>query len=149
MYPRDNQAGGSGPPVVSTTGDREILVEEGPSGTAIGSHGGEGEMRDVHEIFTTFKNEFPEIAACHEQMGKEIHVNGGPLDEKTRALLKVAISGASGHLRALETHSLAARQAGASEQEITHTLLLLIPTCGFPTFMEAYKTLQEFDGSGA
>jgi AhpD family alkylhydroperoxidase len=104
-------------------------------------------MKDVHEIFTTFKREFPEIAACHEQMGKEVHLNGGPLDEKTRALVKVAISGASGHLRALETHALAAREAGASGEEVTHALLLLIPTCGFPTFMEAYKTLRDFDRS--
>jgi 4-carboxymuconolactone decarboxylase len=101
-------------------------------------------MTDVHEIFTTFKEEFPDVAACHEALGKEIHVNGGPLDERTRILLKVAISGASGHLRALETHVWAARQAGVSDAEITHALLLLIPTCGFPTFMEAYKTLREF-----
>ncbi|MHB9150803.1 MAG: carboxymuconolactone decarboxylase family protein [Thermoleophilia bacterium] len=103
-------------------------------------------MEDVHEIFTTFKNEFPEVGKRHEELGKEVHLHGGPLDGKTRALLKIAISGAGGHLRALETHTLAARESGASDAEIAHALLLLIPTCGFPTFMEAYKTYREFKG---
>ena len=102
-------------------------------------------MEDVHEIFTKFKSEFPEVHKRHEELGKEVHLNGGPLGEKTRALMKVAISGASGHLRALETHILAARESGASEAEISHSLLLLIPTCGFPTYMEAYKTYREFE----
>lgn len=77
-------------------------------------------------------------------MGKEVHLHGGPLDEKTRALVKLAISGASGRLRALETHTQPARAIGASDAEIAHVLLLLIPACGFPTFMEAYKTYREF-----
>jgi 4-carboxymuconolactone decarboxylase len=103
-------------------------------------------MEDVHKIFTRFKEEFPEVNRRHEELGQEVHLHGGPLDEKTRALLKVAISGASGHLRALETHTQAARETGASDAEISHSLLLLIPTCGFPTFMEAYKTYREFKG---
>lgn len=102
-------------------------------------------MEDVHEIFTRFKREFPQVYAHYETLGREIHLQGGPLDEKTRALLKVAVSGASGHLRALETHIRAAREAGGTEEEITHALLLLITTCGFPTFMEAYRTYAEFD----
>ncbi len=102
-------------------------------------------MEDVHKIFTKFKDEFPEVHKRLEELGKEVHLNGGPLDEKTRALMKVAISGASGHLRALETHIQAARETGASDAEISHSLLLLIPTCGFPAFMEAYKTYREFE----
>jgi len=96
-------------------------------------------MKDVHAIFTEFKAEFPGIQEKEEALGREIHATGGPLDAKTRALLKVAISGASRHLRALETHMAKARESGASEEELAHALLLLIPTCGFPTFMEAYQ----------
>ncbi len=99
-------------------------------------------MKDIHAIFTEFKAEFPEIHAREEALGREIHGAGGPLDDKTRALLKVAIAGASGHLRALETHLAKAREAGASEPELAHALLLLIPTCGFPAFMEAYQTFK-------
>ena len=77
-----------------------------------------------------------------EASGRALHVDGGPLDERVRSLLKVAMSAATRHHRALETHLVAAREAGASEAEIVHALLLLVPTCGFPTFMEAYSTFK-------
>ena len=99
-------------------------------------------MRDVHKIFTTFKKDFPDICKRHEALGKDIHEKTGPLHEKTRWLIKVAISGASGHALALETHIVRAREAGATEDEIKQTLLLLIQTTGFPTFMEAYTVYK-------
>ena len=100
-------------------------------------------MKDLHEAFTTFRKEFPEIYAGHEALGRKIHEKAGPLPEKTRWLIKVAVSGASGHTIALETHIAKARKAGATEDEIKHTLLLIIQTAGFPTFMEAYSTYKK------
>jgi 4-carboxymuconolactone decarboxylase len=97
-------------------------------------------MEDLHAIFTKFKSEFPEINQGHETLGRVIHETGGPLPEKVRWLIKIAISGAAGHHLALETHIGKAREAGATEAEIKHALLLLIQTVGFPTFMEAYNT---------
>ena len=95
-------------------------------------------MKDIHTALKKMKKEFPEIYKAHEALGKVIHEQSGPLPEKTRWLMKVAISGASRHQIALETHINKAKEAGASEEELLHTLLLLIPTTGFPTFMEAY-----------
>jgi 4-carboxymuconolactone decarboxylase len=99
-------------------------------------------MEDVHEILTVFKAECPGLYEGIEASGRALHLQGGPLDERVRALLKVAISAASHHLRALETHVVAAREAGVDEPEILHALLMVIPTCGFPTFMEAYSTYK-------
>ncbi len=100
-------------------------------------------MKDLHEIFTIFKNDFPAIYEGHEALGKLIHEQGGPLPEKMRWLIKVAVSGASGHRISLETHIAKAREAGASEDEIKHALLLIIQTTGFPMFMEAYSTYKK------
>jgi AhpD family alkylhydroperoxidase len=100
-------------------------------------------VKDLHEIFTLFKEDFPEIHRRHTEEGEEIHLRGGPLPDRVRCLLKVAISGATRHQRALETHLAKAREAGATEEELRHALLLLIPTCGFPTFMEAYSTYRK------
>ncbi len=100
-------------------------------------------MEDLHEIFTKFKEDFPKVYSGHEALGKEIHENSGPLDEKMRWLLKIAISGASQHPIALETHILKAREAGVTEDEIKHALLLLIQSTGFPTFMEAYSIFKK------
>ncbi len=102
-------------------------------------------MRDVHDIYTTFRSEFPELSERINATSHAIHVEGGPLDEKTRALIKLAVAGAAGHLTALETHVVSARELGVSEQEIVHALLMLVSTCGFPTFMEAYRTFKRME----
>lgn len=104
-------------------------------------------MRDLHEIFTMFKEDFPRVNAGHEELGIEIHEKSGPLPEKTRWLLKIAISGASRHLTALETHIAKGKEAGLTEDEIKHALLLLLQTTGFPTFMEAYTVFRKGGGS--
>jgi 4-carboxymuconolactone decarboxylase len=102
-------------------------------------------MEDVHKIFSQFKEEFPEVYEKHEALGKEVHEKGGPLDEKSRWLVKIAISGACNHKRALETHIRKAKDAGVGEAEIKHALLLLVPTAGFPAFMKAYGVFKGID----
>ena len=99
-------------------------------------------MEDFHETFTKFKEEFPEISEKHEALGKEIHEKAGPLSEKSRWLIKIAISAACNHKRALDTHIQKAKVAGFTDEEIKHALLLLIPTAGFPTFMKSYAVLK-------
>ena len=79
-------------------------------------------MEDIHKIFSQFKEEFPEIHAKQEALGKEVHEKGGPLDEKSRWLIKIAISGACNHKRALDTHIRKAMAAGISEDDIKHAL---------------------------
>ena len=100
-------------------------------------------MKDLHEIFTEFKQDFPKVYADHEALGREIHEKSGPLPEKLRWLVKIAISSASNRLIALETHIIKAREAGVSDEEIKHVLLMLITTVGFPAFMEAYSVFKK------
>ena len=104
-------------------------------------------MKDLHELFTKFRGEFPEVERREAELGREIHERGGPLPEKTRWLVKVAISAATRHHRALETHLAKAREAGVADEELLHALLLLIPTCGFPTCMEACGVLRLSKGA--
>ncbi len=99
-------------------------------------------MEDLHKIFTKFKKEFPKVYSDHEMLGKEIHGKSGPLTEKMCWLIKAAISGATRHELALETHIMKAKEAGATNEEIKHVLLLLIQTAGFPTFTEAYSVFD-------
>jgi alkylhydroperoxidase/carboxymuconolactone decarboxylase family protein YurZ len=99
-------------------------------------------MKDIHPVLTLLKKQFPKVYKKHEALGKEIHEGAGPLPEKVRWLLKIAISGASGHRIALETHILKGKEAGLTDAEIMHALLLLIPTTGFPTFMEALSVME-------
>ena len=100
-------------------------------------------MKNIHKLYTEFKKECPEIDSKYRELGKAIHKGAGPIKEKDRWLIKIGISGASGHLRALETHMLKAKEAGATQDEIKQTLLLLISTVGFPTFMESYSVYKK------
>lgn len=104
-------------------------------------------MKDLHEMFSKFKGDFPKVYAGYEQLGTEIHEGSGPLPEKIRWLLKIAISGASRHQSALETHIAKGREAGLTDDEIKHALLLLLQTTGFPNFMEAYSIFKKMDGT--
>jgi alkylhydroperoxidase/carboxymuconolactone decarboxylase family protein YurZ len=102
-------------------------------------------MKELHEVLTRFKEDFPKVYSKHEALGKEIHEKSGPLTEKVRWLIKVAISGASHHFIALETHIGKAREAGVTDEEIKHALLMLIQTTGFPNFMEAYSVFKKME----
>jgi alkylhydroperoxidase/carboxymuconolactone decarboxylase family protein YurZ len=99
----------------------------------------EASMKEVPGLYAEFRTRFPEILEKNEELGRLVHEQGGPLDDKTRALVKVGIAAASLHLTSVTTQVARAREAGATEQEIMHALLLVIPTCGFPTFMQAYR----------
>jgi 4-carboxymuconolactone decarboxylase len=99
-------------------------------------------MKDVPQPYAKFKARFPDILQKNEELGTLIHEHGGPLDDKTRWLIKLGISAASRHQTGVVTHAARAKAAGASEEEIVHALLLVIPTCGFPTFMEAYNEVK-------
>jgi 4-carboxymuconolactone decarboxylase len=93
--------------------------------------------------YSQFGAKYPDILRKNEELGVLIHEHGGPLDEKTRFLIKLGISAASNHQTAAVTHAMRAREAGATEEEVMHALLLVIPSCGFPTFMETYRQVVE------
>jgi len=100
-------------------------------------------MKGVPQPYARFGAKFPQILEKNEDLGTFVHEHGGPLDEKTRWLVKLGISAAARHQTGVSTHVKRARQAGATEEEIEHALLLVIPTCGFPTFMEAYRAYED------
>ena len=77
---------------------------------------------DVWEAFNALADQ------CH---------NAGPPDEKTRRLVKVALS--IGAVLEGGTHSAVrnARHAGITDEELTHVCVLAITTLGFPAAMRA------------
>ena len=100
-------------------------------------------MKDLHEVFTTFKKEFPDIYGGHEALGKKIHERAGALPEKTRWLIKVAVSGASGHTIALETHITKARKARRLGRRDQAHAPPRYTDGRIPDFMEAYSTYKK------
>lgn len=84
-----------------------------------------------------------EIYDAYEHFGKLVHEKGGPIDEKTRWLIKVALSTSCQYQHSLETHILKAFKSGCTQEEIEHAILLVAPTTGFPKMMEGLLILRQ------
>jgi 4-carboxymuconolactone decarboxylase len=84
--------------------------------------------------FLAFTSKYPEVAKAYSELGDAVH-NAGPLDERTRALVKCAVSGASRLEGGFHAHVRKARQVGITKEEIQHVVLLTLPTVGFPHMM--------------
>lgn len=84
-----------------------------------------------------------DVYQAYESFGKTVHLDGGPIEEKTRWLIKVALSTAGQHPYAIRTHIHKALDAGCTRKEIEHAILLVAPTEGFPKAMEAIMILRD------
>lgn len=84
-----------------------------------------------------------EVYEKYQEYGRSIDEDGGPLDEKTRRLIKVAISATIQNEYSLTTHIKKAIKSGATMEEIEHTILLVAPTVGFPAMMKAMISVRE------
>jgi 4-carboxymuconolactone decarboxylase len=84
-----------------------------------------------------------EIYDAYENFGRLVHEKGGPLDEKTRWLIKIALSTSCQCENALRTHILKALKSGCTREEIEHALLLVAPTSGFPKMMQGMLVLRQ------
>jgi len=91
--------------------------------------------------FQNFVQNYPEVWEAHQKLS-EACAQSGPLDRKTRELIKVGISGAANQITALQRHAVMAIQAGATEEEVYQTILLLITTVGFPRASAALQWAQ-------
>lgn len=84
-----------------------------------------------------------EIYDAYETYGKMVHEKGGPLDVKTRWLIKIAVSTDCQNEFCLRTHILKAFKHGCTKEEIEHTILLVAPTSGFPKMMGGLLILRD------
>ncbi|MCH8269413.1 MAG: carboxymuconolactone decarboxylase family protein [Acidobacteria bacterium] len=89
-----------------------------------------------------FQRKFPEVWKAYEGF-REACDDQGPLDTKTRELIKVAISVALGRTGGLVAHLDRCRAAGASKEEICQAILLAAPLAGFPETLAGFRVFQK------
>ena len=99
-------------------------------------------MPKIPKRFMKFKEDYPAIAEAYEKMGDAVHT-AGPLDDKTRALIKLAISTGAGLEGAVHSHTRKALEKGLSKEEIRQTVLLALPTIGLPQMMAAFSWIED------
>jgi AhpD family alkylhydroperoxidase len=104
-------------------------------------------MSQIPKRYLKFKEDFPDIATAYEYMGDAVHA-AGPLDEKTRALIKLAISTGARLEGAVHSHVRKAVKVGASKEELHQVALLALPTIGLPSMMAAISWTDDIIEGG-
>jgi alkylhydroperoxidase/carboxymuconolactone decarboxylase family protein YurZ len=89
-----------------------------------------------------FEKSYPIVMQAVETLGEATQA-AGPLDSKTRALVKLAI--AVGALRegAVHSHTRRALEAGCTPDELRHVGVLAITTIGFPSTMATMSWVED------
>ena len=67
----------------------------------------------------------------------------GPLDAKTRELIKIGIAVARKRHGGLIAHIDRAKAAGARGEEIAHAILLALPLIGLPDVLDAFVAAKK------
>lgn len=99
-------------------------------------------MSDLPKRFEKFQKDFPDVANAYEQLGEAVH-KAGPLNDKTRALIKLAISIGARLEGAVHSHTRKAFEVGCSKDEILQTVILALPTIGLPSTMAAMSWVED------
>lgn len=94
------------------------------------------------KFYEQFVKKYPSVAAHYEKLGDAVH-GQGPLKDRDRALIKLAISGSHLYSSAFKAHIRKAIASGISREEIEHLVLLFLPTVGFPAMMAAMGIVEE------
>ena len=91
--------------------------------------------------YQAFRTRFPKIANAWDLLRDE--EAGGPFDEKTLRLLKLAVAIGGQREGAVHSGVRKARAAGASDEEIEHLLALAASTLGLPPTVMVYSWVRE------
>lgn len=102
-------------------------------------------MRKIPPTFEKFRRESPAVTAAYETLGKAC-AEAGPLDSRTRELVKLGMA-IGGRLEgAVHSHVRRAIEAGATPEQIHHVVALAVPTLGFPTTASAFTWVEDVLG---
>ena len=99
-------------------------------------------MPKLPKRYTDFLDKYPDVAEAHRALGDACS-EAGPLNEKTRALVRLGIAVGCQHEGAVHSHARRALEAGASAKEIRHAVILSTTTIGFPAMMAALSWVDD------
>jgi len=99
-------------------------------------------MSDIPKRYQDFTKDYPDVAKYYEELGTAVH-SAGPLNDKTRSLIKLAISTGARLEGAVHSHTRKAIKSGATKEELRQVALLSLPTIGFPSMMAALSWIDD------
>jgi|SRR5579859_112803 len=83
-----------------------------------------------------FRKQYSKVWQAFNELGDRCH-EAGPLDEKSRRLVKLALSIGAGLEGATHSAVRNARRAGVTPEEINHVAVLAVSTLGLPSAIRA------------
>ena len=104
-------------------------------------------MSQIPKRFKKFTQDYPQVAKAYEELGDAVH-SAGNKKEKTRALIKLAISTGARLEGAVHSHARKALKAGCTPEEMRQVALLSLPTIGLPSMMAALSWIDDIINSG-
>jgi len=99
-------------------------------------------MAYLPDIYTEFRRQFPEIARAYDELAVKCH-ESGPLEEKTRRLIKLGIAIGLHSEGGVRSHARRALDEGITADEVRHAVILALTTAGFPIMIAAMKWVDE------
>lgn len=99
-------------------------------------------MSKLPTAYQRIRAEFPDVAASYDALGDAAH-NAGPLDDKTRQLVKLSLAVGAQLEGATHAHVRRALEMGISAEEIRHVAILALTTLGFPVTVKAYTWVND------
>ena len=103
-------------------------------------------MRAIPPTHRRFREAYPEIARAYEELGRATQ-EWGPLDKKTRELVKLGVAVGNRHEGAVHSHARRALDAGATPEELRHVVVLALTTIGFPNMTAALTWVEDVLGA--
>ncbi len=99
-------------------------------------------MREFPGHYVDLRKKYKGFMRAVDNLGKTAS-SSGPLDEKTSHLIQLAAAAAVKSEGAVHSHTRRALNAGASEEEINHAVILLTSTIGFPAVSAALSWIDD------
>ena len=104
-------------------------------------------MERLPRSVTKFAGDYPEVWQTFNQLGDQCH-QAGPLDERSRRLVKVGLAVGAGLEGATRSAVRRAIEAGIAADEIRHVIVLSMTTLGFPEAIRAMTWVDECLANG-
>lgn len=99
-------------------------------------------MAKLPSRYTQFFDRYPRVGEAYRNLGQSVG-EAGPLDARTRALVKLGIAVGARMEGAVHSHVRKCREAGIGDDEIRHAVLQATTTIGFPNMMAALSWVDD------
>lgn len=103
------------------------------------------EIDDPTELPSTagdFAGTYPEVWEQYAELGEACSA-GGPIDDETKRLVKLAVAVGTQSEGAVHSHVRRALEEDVSPETLRHVAVLSIPTVGFPQAMAAMSWIDD------